>query len=242
MHPMEKMLTDGYSVWKNKIDPKILYDLAYNKHLIDIPNRGHDRNGKYYPAYQEGVEWANYWTGPLNDNPRIADVRKVVDRLVAQFLVIPVFYHADISVMTTVNSLVRPHVDTPHRHEPWNDKTKKILGVQVAIPLHEVSASSGTTAFLPGSHRKVWPIKECYRGTFTEEFIRGCEQPEVKFGDVLMWDARTLHSQMPNVSKSDRYMLLLNYLEEYIVKDVMNYEAIQFGELAERSSASPSSA
>jgi hypothetical protein len=241
-HPMETMMTEGYTVWKNQIDQKILYDLAYNKFEFDHPDRGHDVNGKYYAGYQDGVEWANYWTGPLNDNPRIADIRKVVDRLVGRFLVIPVFYHADISVLTPKNSLIRPHVDTPHRHAPWNEKIKKILGVQVAIPLHSVAPTTGTTAFLPGSHRKVWPIKDCYAGKFTQEFIYNCVQPEVNFGDVLMWDARTLHSQMPNISTSNRYMLLLNYLEEYIVEDVMNYEVTQFAESAERSSASHASA
>ena len=228
-HPMMSQLEDGFSVWKQKIDHKILYDLAYYKSDYDHPNRGHDRNGKYYAQYEEGVEWANYWTDPLNDHPRIADIRKVVDRLVGRFLVMPVFYHADVSVLTPLNSLVRPHVDTPHRHAPWNRDTKTILGVQVAIPLHQITGNSGTTALVPGSHRQVWDIKKCYSGEYTPYFLANAQQPEVNFGDVLMWDARLLHSQMPNVTASNRYIVLLNYLEERIVEDVMQYEASQYG-------------
>jgi tRNA A-37 threonylcarbamoyl transferase component Bud32 len=40
-----------------------------------------------------------------------------------------------------------------------------------------------------------------------------------------MWDAKTLHSHMPNITDFDRYMLVMNYLDERIVKDVMDYEA-----------------
>lgn len=224
-HPMMDVIENGYGVWRQALDPKILYDLTYYKSDYDHPNRGHDRNEKYYDRYQESVEWANYWTDPLNDHPRIADVRRVTDRLAGRFLIMPVFYHADCSVLTPLNSMIRPHVDTPHRHDPWNKFVDYPLGIQIGIPLHQTSGLAGTTAFLPRSHKRVWDIKSCYRGEYTEEFLKGCEQPEVNYGDVIVWDARILHSQMPNVTDTNRYMLLLNYLEERVVDRVMQYEA-----------------
>lgn len=230
MDPMEQMFELGYSVWPQRIDQKVLYDLIQQKHQYDYPNRGHDYNGIYYAGYHESVEWGNYWTDPLNDNSRIADIRNVVDRIVARFLVEPIFYHADVSVLTPLNSLIRPHVDTPHRHEPWNQKISHGLGIQVGIPMQSYDKNAGTTAFLPGSHKRVWEIKRCYRGEFTDTFLRECVQPKVEFGDILIWDARTLHSQMPNVSEHNRYMLLLNYLEHRVVEDVMIYEASQRGQ------------
>lgn len=223
------MLNDGFSVWPNKLDQKILYDLAHYKETFDIPNRGHDRTGKYYDSNVDGVQWANYWTDPLNDHPRIADIRKVVDRLVGKFLIHSVFYHADISVVTPLNSLIRPHVDTPYRHAPWNHRIRNCLGVQVGIPLHDITSDFGSTAFVPGSHRSVWEIDRCYNGEYTDTFMKTAEQPEVRFGDVLLWDARTLHSQMPNIAETSRYMLLLTYVEERIVSDLMQYEAGQHG-------------
>lgn len=230
MDPMEQMLTLGYSVWPQRIDQKLLYDLVYYKESYDRPNRGHDRNGVYYAEYHDSVEWGNYWTDPLNDNPRITEIRNVVDRIVGRFLVEPVFYHADVSVLTPLNSLIRPHVDTPHRHAPWNEKIIYGLGVQVGIPLQSYDCGAGITAFLPGSHKQVWNIKRCYRGEYTDTFLKDCVQPVVEYGDVLIWDARTLHSQMPNVSGHNRYMLLLNYLERRVVNDVMIYEASQRGQ------------
>lgn len=217
-------MTEGFSVWKEVVDQVELFDLAYNKHTYDYPNRGHDRNGVYYEKYYDGVEWANYWTGPLNDNRHVRAIRESIDRIVGKFLVQPVFYHADVSVMTSLNSLVRPHVDTPHRHVPWSDRVHTPLGIQVAIPMHDVSTHAGTTAFLPKSFKKSWPIKDCYKGKFTDEFLKDAVQPEMDFGDALIWDARTLHSQMPNITEHSRYMLLLNYLEENIVDSVMQYE------------------
>jgi len=218
------MVEQGFTVFRDRIDNKILYDLTYYKSGWDKPNRGHDRDGSYYSQNYESVEWGNYWTGPLDDHIRVADIRATTDLLAAELLDNPVCYHVDVSVLTPVCSSIRPHVDTPHRHEPWNQDLRQ-LGVQMAIPLNEVDQSSGTTAFVPGSHQRSWDIKDCYRGKFTELFLRECHQPVVSYGDVLVWDCRVLHSQMPNVRSSNRYMLLLNYLNEKIVQEVMEYEA-----------------
>ena len=45
-----------------------------------------------------------------------------------------------------------------------------------------------------------------------------------------MWDARTINYQMTNITESNRYMLLMNYIEEDIVSKVMEYEASLFSE------------
>ena len=90
--------------------------------------------------------------------------------------------------------------------------------------MHDMSSHAGTTAFLPKSFKHMWDIKDCYKGVYTNEFLKGAIQPEASYGDVILWDARTLHSQMPNITKTNRYMLLMNYLEERIVNDVMQYE------------------
>jgi len=126
MEPTEQMLELGYCVWPTRIDQKLLYDLIQNKHYYDHPNRGHDRNGIYYDGYHEGVEWGNYWTDPLNDNSCVIKLRDTVDSLISSFIVEPVLYHADVSVLTPLNDLVRPHVDTPHRHKPWNNDIAQV--------------------------------------------------------------------------------------------------------------------
>lgn len=226
MNYHNELIENGYCVLQQQIDKQDLYKLIYSKFYWDNPNRGHDTSGKYYPKYQPNVEWANYWTAPLNDHPRIANIRKVVDGIVAEFIEYPILYHSDASVITPQSTLVRPHIDTPHRHLPWNND-QRLLGIQVGIPLNEFvpSGRSGTTAFLPGSHKKSWDIKKCYSGDYTFEFLNDFDQPELHYGDMVLWDSRTLHSQMPNITDVNRYLLLMNYLDERIVKDVMNYEA-----------------
>ena len=222
----DEMLEDGYTIFRDRLNKSVLYDLVYHKAIWDRPTRGHDVFGKYYSSYEENVPWANYWTDPVSDNSRIADIRKVVDTLVSEFMDYPVFYHSDCSVVTPLCNKIRPHVDTPHRHTPWNTDSR-LLGIQVAIPINEFSPAgrSGTTALVPGSHKRHWDIARCYKGEYTTQFLSEAVQPELHYGDILMLDAKTLHSHMPNITDFDRYMLVMNYLDERIVKDVMDYEA-----------------
>jgi len=225
MHPLEQFLSQGYGVWKDLLPKASIYELIYNIDLYDYPDRGHDINGQYHEKRTTDIEWGSYWTIPLNNNPRVDEIRNITDRIASKILLEPVFYHSDISVLTTSSHSIRPHVDTPHRHEPWSNKISRTLGIQLAIPLQDHGSLSGTTAFLPNSHRRHWDIRDCYAGKYDQEFLENYHQPEIHFGDFLMWDARTLHSAMPNKGHSKRYMLLFNYLEKSIVTDVMDYEA-----------------
>jgi ectoine hydroxylase-related dioxygenase (phytanoyl-CoA dioxygenase family) len=94
----------------------------------------------------------------------------------------------------------------------------------MATPMHEFQTGAGTTAFVPGSLNHLWDIKKCYRGEFDDVFMQNHVQPTVSFSDLLVWDSRTLHSQMPNHSEHARYMLLFNYVEQDILEDLMDYE------------------
>lgn len=223
---LTKLQVDGYAVFKlTNENQRSLYELSYYKPDYDVPNRGHDSQGRYHTKNMPNVEWANYWTGALDDNRYVHEIRSTVDSVISEALEQPICYRVAVSVVTPANSLVRPHVDTPHRHGPWNSHYRTPLGMQVGIPMHEMSGSAGVTGFLPGSHLRFWNINDCYRGTYTSEFLRGCVQPDLKFGEMMVWDARTLHSQMPNVTTAKRYMLLLNYVEESVVDELMAYEA-----------------
>ena len=222
---MSEFDEQGYTIYKGIAPAKAIYNLAYWKDAYDIPTRGHDVNGVYYNKFVSDVDWANYWTDPLNEHTSLLSIRKVVDDLVDIYLDDPVFYHADVSVLTPKCNAVRPHIDTPHRHTPFNDRIHKRLGIQVAIPMSEYNIRCGVTGLLPGSHKKFWDIKKCYKGEYTAEFMKSAIQPELNYGDILMWDSRLLHSQMPNVSSNHRYMILLNYVEKDIVQELMEYES-----------------
>lgn len=224
MGKIEEVNERGFAVFQEALPPEELYQIGYWKETYDAPMRGHDVDGRYYDRFHQSVEWANYWTMSLHDHVEVRKITPYVTRIAEIFLDDPVFYHCDVSVLTPKCQIIRPHVDTPHRHQPWNDKIDRRLSIQFAAPLHTVHKHAGITALLPGSHKQVWKIKKCYGGGYDEEFLKGAYQPDVKFGDLLAWDARTLHSQMPNVSDTNRYMLLFNYVERDILDNLMAHE------------------
>jgi ectoine hydroxylase-related dioxygenase (phytanoyl-CoA dioxygenase family) len=201
----------------------MLYDMIYTKQEWDYPVRGHDQAGKYHAFADHGIVWANYWCPTLKNHPKIASIKSVTDKLVAPLLSDPVFYDSTCSVIRPGTTTARVHIDTPHRHAPWATNTHR-LAIQFAIPLHDGSAQNGATAFLPGSHNIMWDIEKCYSGEFNDHFRQNAVQPEARFGDIVMWDSRTLHSQMPNLSHSNRYMVLLNYVERDILADLQSFE------------------
>jgi len=219
--------TQGYNVLHKIVPGKLIYELAYYKSDFDYPRRGHDVNGTYYPHNVPDVDWGNYWTDPLNDNQNVKEIADILEKYLSEYIGPIVLYHADCSVLTNRCSVVRPHVDTPHRHAPWQ-QNQEDLAIQVAIPMSQFDKDAGSTAFLPNSHNQLWDIQKCYRGEYTAEFLRGAVQPRVDFTDAVIWNSRTLHSQMPNISSARRYMLLLNFLRRDVVEDVMDYEASLF--------------
>jgi len=224
MTGLEHFESNGFAVCKDLIDQSALYNLIYYKENWDIPQRGHDLDGTYYNSNYDSVEWGNYWTEALTDHVDVIEIEENVGLLVKQFMENPVFYHSDVSVLMPGSKQIRPHIDTPHRHELWNHQIRNRLGIQVAIPMQAYTEHSGSTAFLPGSHQRYWNIKQCYRGEYTGEFLSDCVQPDITFGDMIMWDARTLHSQMMNTTGDPRYMLLFNYVEKSILDRLVEYE------------------
>lgn len=191
----------------------------------DIPQRGHDRKGNYYDRPTPNVDWSNYWGVDLTENYHVTQIRKRLDEIAGTLLDDAYFYGSDVSVLAPGSSLIRPHVDTPHRHPPWNHSPDRRLGIQMSVPLNEWYDGMGGTAFLAHSHRKTWPIEECYKGTYNEMFKEKSQTIHLEFGDIAVWDARTLHSQMINHQTTKRYVLLLNYVEGDIVDELVAYES-----------------
>lgn len=220
--------TQGFGVWSGVIDTSLPMEIRRGWHRLRLAHRGHDVDGKYHSKPESGVEWANYWTYPLYKSPAIQAIVDKITPILSGFINSPVFYHCDISVLTNKNTHIRPHVDTPYRHLPWNQShMDQRLAVQAAVPLHKYPTNAGSTAFYPGSHLQHWDIKKCYRGEYNDVFMKNCQQPTVDMSDVLLWDARTLHSQMPNQTSANRLLLLMNFLDESIVEQVMQYESNQ---------------
>lgn len=225
MFDIQSFESNGYTVCRNVIDQSVLYNLFAHKENWNYPQRGHSLDGQYYNNYDSSVEWGNYWTESLSEHKDVVTIEHNVRTYVDLLMHEPVFYHSDVSVIMPSSCNIRPHVDTPNRHAPWNNNIDERLGIQVAIPMQAFVSKNGSTAFLPKSHNKVWDITQCYRGEYTQQFLSGCVQPIAEFSDMIIWDARTLHSQMPNLTDTPRYMLLFNYVEKQILSELIQFEA-----------------
>lgn len=93
------------------------------------------------------------------------------------------------------------HVDTP-----WDNPGHLIAptaSIAMSIPLVNVTADMGSTAFVPGSHLG----------------IRGLNMPKIttclSIGDVAIYDVRTGHQGLPNVSNSPRPIAFMYYAQPW---------------------------
>lgn len=221
---MTDLDNDGFEIFQNVVDPKLLYQLIYYRTNWDRPDRGHDMDGRYYERYMDAVDWGTYWTRSLIDHDTVIQLEQEIKPIVESFLESPVWYHSDVSVVLPNCKTICPHVDTPHRHRPWNQPGLFRLGIQVAVPLQAIGIMGGSTGFWPGSHKVFWDIDKCYKGDYTQEFLKNVVQPDIAFGDIVIWDSRTLHSHMMNLQNEPRYLLLFNYVERTILEELIRYE------------------
>ena len=81
-----------------------------------------------------------------------------------------------------------------------------------ALPLMDMNQEHGTTAIWPGSHR--WQRHDQQRSP---------ELPEVLAGSGILWDFRTYHAGMPNISCSHRPMIYATYARRWY-KDPVNFQ------------------
>jgi ectoine hydroxylase-related dioxygenase (phytanoyl-CoA dioxygenase family) len=117
----------------------------------------------------------------------------------------------------------RAHIDTPYRFEDYaRTSNDEVLGVQCIIPLDPFTIENGATCVLPGSHlnrfyyKDIEENQEEYNDLLTTKGFQFVSSP----GDALIYNARTLHSTMPNNSEDFRSALLINALDTAILKRI----------------------
>jgi hypothetical protein len=86
-----------------------------------------------------------------------------------------------------------------------------LYAVNVSIPLIDITAEMGPTAIWPGSHR--WPDKQ--------EGSPQIGMASIPFerGDAVLMDYRTVHTGLPNNSRTVRPILYLVYTREWFFDD-----------------------
>lgn len=215
-------LTDGpgYLFIENVVPDELI--LSINNKLDTLYPVRATSSGKRYEE-QENIskltDISYWWSQLVMDWPEVITINDMLLPIVGAQLDNAVWYTSDIITVNGDTNLVNPHVDTPHRFKQWNTDTR-LLGVQCIVSLQDTTPEMGTTGFVPNSHEPDWDIDMCYNGAYNKYFWDFHEQLFMPKGSVLMYNARLLHSSMPNYLKESRPMLLLNYISGDIVEDV----------------------
>jgi ectoine hydroxylase-related dioxygenase (phytanoyl-CoA dioxygenase family) len=113
----------------------------------------------------------------------------------------------------------RVHVDCPRWIENHN------TNVGIIFPLNDFNAQSGGTYFLPGSHKSPLMPSEEY-------FYAKATQVECKSGDLVFFNARTVHSGGENLTNEPRAAITINCCRSYM-RQRFNFAEMggdQFGE------------
>lgn len=225
----DQLLSDGYIVVKNFIDPSLIESIDRKRDLL-IPHRGHGVDNKYWPQdkIKDCPELALWWSQQLNAWPEVIKIEEKLCALLLEVFYKPTLYVSDVITNTSKNQYIKPHIDSPYRFDKWHDSFD-LLGVQCIFPLCKFTKENGGTGLLPNSHKKNWVVKDSYAGVYNEEFLAGVVQPIMDIGDMLMYHPRVLHSTMPNKTTEPRRALLIHITEETMIDQMRSIDTIFTG-------------
>jgi ectoine hydroxylase-related dioxygenase (phytanoyl-CoA dioxygenase family) len=216
----------GWILYKKFVPDSLIDDL--NKQLYKLaPRRALDVN----KHYAEDKNIANlgplaiWWSQQVLDWPEVQAIESVVCRYIETVLPGAKLYASDVVTIQPGSTLINPHIDTPHRFPKWNFDNR-LLSIQTIIPLHDIGSDSGATGLVSGSQLNDYPIDDCYQGKFDSEFLDKCEQHDMPSGSLLLYNAKLLHSSMPNPSTRARKALLIHYTNPTIYNELREVDNI----------------
>lgn len=82
--------------------------------------------------------------------------------------------------------------------------SKMVNCLQWAIPLVNLSKQNGCTQILEGSHKSGKAVK-------ANQKKRGFKDVIINKGDVAVWDGRIWHATRKNITKNDRWVIILTF-------------------------------
>jgi len=219
----------------NKEGYKILPGFIPRKYVSDFKNRLKDlypvRASSSQKVYAERDDVKNlqdisvWWSQTVIDFPEVKSIAKLVNPIVKDVSQNLELYTSDVVFINPGSQWVSAHVDTPHRFSKWNFD-KRLLGIQCIITLDDVSIEEGATGIVPYSQKRDFDISKCYTGEYDRWFLENCKQNSMSKGTLLFYNCRVLHSSMPNKSDKARPVLLINYLDKSILKEVSEIDNV----------------
>ncbi|MBT3398479.1 MAG: phytanoyl-CoA dioxygenase [Rhodospirillaceae bacterium] len=185
----------------------------------------HDAYGAVYANYHHDREFADALAvgdkrtmititvdGPFNDPGLYAN--PTVFPLISKLLGDDVILGSFVSVTSLPGSLDQEaHLDMPLLFEAERVSPElPSYSLTLVIPLVDMNAMNGTTAFFPGSHRVI------------ADEPPGSEPvaPDVPVGSALLFDARVWHGGTPNRSAAPRPVLYNTYQRSWF-RDTVNF-------------------
>jgi hypothetical protein len=185
----------------------------------------HDAYGTIYANYHHDREFSDALSvgdkrtmitiavdGPFND-PDLY-VNPIVFPLIKKLLGDDVILGSFVSVTSLPGSLdQKAHIDMPLLFEAERISPElPSYSLTLVIPLVDMNATNGTTAFFPGSHKVI------------SDDIPGSEPvaPYVPVGSALLFDARVWHGGTPNRSAAPRPVLCNTYQRSWF-RDTVNF-------------------
>lgn len=217
---------EGYVNLQNFIPSHLITN--FRKKIYDlIPVRASSSKKQYAEKTEikKLPDISVWWSQAVDDFDETKAIRRIVDPLIFHNFGNFSHYISDVVTINSKSTWVNPHVDTPHRFENWN-YDPRLLGIQCIISLEDTNKDNGSTGIVPFSQKRNYDIKQCYSGYYDNWFIENCQQPDMPKGSLLFYNCRILHSSMPNPSSHDRPALLINYLENSIIKEVKSIDNV----------------
>jgi len=210
----------GYCIVQNAINVEDIEGLNYLQRYLE-PQRGHDYTAKYFPrkTLHEADKLAIWWSQQVVGWECVKSINQSLLEITQGWFDNNMIYVSDVITNEPGNQFVKPHIDTPYRFDQWHENFQ-LLGVQCIVPLCNFNKENGGTGIYPGSHLKNWIVKDCYRGVYTEEFLKHVVQPEMNLGDALIYNPRVLHSTMPNNTNITRRALLTHITTKELAKEM----------------------
>jgi len=210
----------GYCIVQNAINVEDIDGLNYLQRYLE-PQRGHDYTAKYFPrkTLHEAGKLAIWWSQQVVGWECVKSINQSLLGITKGWFDNNIIYVSDVITNEPGNQFVKPHIDSPYRFDQWHE-TFELLGVQCIVPLCNFNKENGGTGIYPGSHLKNWIVKDCYRGVYTEEFLKHVVQPEMNPGDVLIYNPRVLHSTMPNNTNITRRALLTHITTKELAEEM----------------------
>lgn len=233
MNVIEKITNDGFVMLPNMINPDLLHQLQVHA-FVQQPRNGQDTNNKWWhPVYGDvdeyndaysSIKWKHYWTPQIDLDKAdcVNEVATLVSPIIDELLHNWRWWYMDYHVTNPGSDYIHAHVDTPHQFDEWSDPDE-IVSVQTLVAIDDFTIDNGATALVHKSHKDVFHNTDIVEHKYDDYLKNNKTQFVAPAGSVLIYQARVLHSTMPNNSTMPRRALILNSIKDTVVPFMKKY-------------------